>query len=94
MSNDNPAASGPAAPPSTRDQHEEKIKVLSNFVTAVNAGQYHGRDAIHIAARWPLGRVSRVDVLEDDPNDVRPSAVELQARQALALADMGMTRAP
>ena len=50
MSNDNPAASGPAAPPSTRDQHEEKIKALSNFVTAVNAGQYHGRDAVHIAA--------------------------------------------
>lgn len=62
MTNNNPAG---VPVPATRDQHIAKIKSFQNWITAVNAGQYHGRDSLHIATLLNLLQAEHDQAMKD-----------------------------
>ena len=59
MSNENPAAEP------TREQHENKIKVFQNFLTALGSGTFSGAQCIHIAALGNLLQQEYAQAVKD-----------------------------
>ncbi len=62
MTTQNPAG---VAIPGTRDQHQAKIKSFANWIKAVNAGTYAGRDSLHIATLLNLLESEHAQSLAD-----------------------------
>jgi hypothetical protein len=62
MTIQNPAGVPIAA---TRDQHQAKIKSFSNWIGAVSAGSFVGKDSLHIATLLNLLESEHAQALAD-----------------------------